>query len=161
MENYEDHLDQLEEDAYARKYARKMVETFISGVVDELAERHGISPQEVIKKKAGAIQKIAKPTLSRTAGDLLSKKLGADVSMCIENLAHRLDGRTPPQEAKELAWIERTHADPNATDLQLDEAAAVEQAIQDVESVGTVEESPELSELYARGRDAAKASTQR
>jgi len=161
MDNYEDHLDQLEEDAYARMYARRMVETCISGVVDELAEHHGITQQETIKKKAGGIIKIAKSVLSRSAGDLLSKKLGADISICLENLAHRLDGNIPPREAKELAWIERTHADPNATDLQLDEASAVEQAIQDVKSIGTVEESPELSELYASGRHAAKTSAQK
>ncbi|BCS94442.1 hypothetical protein DSLASN_00740 [Desulfoluna limicola] len=160
MDNYEDHLDQLEEDAYARKYARRMVETCISGVVDELAEHHGITQQEAIKRRAGEIKKISKSVLSCTAGELLSKKLGADLSMCLENLSHRLDGRIPPQEAKELAWIERTHADPNATDLQLDEAAAVEQAIQDIESIGSVEESPELSELYANGRQAAKTSIQ-
>lgn len=161
MDNYEDHLDQLEEEAYARIYARKMVETCISGVVDELAECHGITQQAAIKKKAGEIKKIAKAVLSRTAGGLLSKKLGADISICLENLAHRLDGNVPPREAKELAWIDRTHADPDATDLQLDEAAAVEQAIQDVKSIGTVEESPDLSELYASGRQAAKTSGQR
>ncbi len=156
MDNYEDHLDQIEEEAYARKYAQKMVESCISGIVDELAENLGMPQREVIKKQAGAIKKILLSMQILTDSGLLAKKGGVDLPYSIEALSCKLNDTVPPREAKELKWIEETLANPDASDRQIDEASAVEQAIEDVDKIGTETESPELIELYQSGRQAAK-----
>ena len=157
MSNYEDHLDQIEEDAYAKKYAQKMVEACVLGIVEELAEHHHITPQEVIKAHANTIKKIAESVRSLSGG-LLSKELGVNLSSSIENLSYRLQDVVPPREAEEVKQLEETIDNPKASDLQVDEASAVQQAIQDVEAIGTATESPELDELRESGRQAARVA---
>ncbi|WP_300667966.1 hypothetical protein [Desulfoluna sp.] len=158
MEDYEEHLDQIEEDAYERKYAKRMVEACLTGIIDELARHHRITPIEALKKHAETIKKIALTVQPLTNGDLLAKKRGIDLSYSIDDLSYRFQDQVPPREAKELKWIEETLANPESTDLQVDEASAVEQAIDDVTKIGTETDSPELDELYASGQEAAKAS---
>jgi len=156
MDNYEDHLDQIEEDAFERKYAKKMVEACLSGIINELADHHHIAPIEVIKKHEKTILNIAYTVRPLTNGDILSKKRGIDLSYSLDDLSYRLQGHVPPREAKELKWIEETLANPESSDRQVDEASAVEQAIDDVSLIGTETKSPELEELYSSGQQAAK-----
>ena len=157
MDNYEEHLDKVEEDAYERKYAKKLVEACISGVVDALATSHRMTPLQVIQTKAPLITQIVQSVKSLADSDLLSKKRGIDISYSLDDLSYRIQGEVPPREAKELAWIETTFANPESTDRQVDEAAAVEQAIEDVKKIGSETESPELTELYESGRLAVTA----
>lgn len=131
MADYEEHLDQIEEDAYERKYAKKMVEACVSGIVEELAQQHQITQQEVIKSHSDAIIKIAKSVRGLAGGNLLSKELGVDLSSSIEDLSSRLQGKVPPRETEEMSRLEKTIDDPKSSDRQVDEASAIQQAIHD------------------------------